>query len=88
MRAPLALALLSLAALLGACRSSVDPEATRACRAEAAAKVRASHPSGPTPGVGQEERELCEACCRARGLSSVEPGYCECGKLGLDALMK
>ena len=33
-------------------------------------------------------RERCEACCRRRGLSSVEPGYCECGQLGLDALIK
>lgn len=30
----------------------------------------------------------CESCCRAHGWDSVDPGPCECGKLGIDVLLK
>jgi hypothetical protein len=33
-------------------------------------------------------KKICDACCHDRGLSSVEPGSCACGDLGLDALFK
>lgn len=70
----------SLLVLSGCCRvrSTFDSGATAACQAEG---------SAPDAGPGAA-RERCEACCRRRGLSSVEPGYCECGQLGLDALIK
>ncbi len=81
MRTGVLLVLLVLLVALQACRlhSTYDTEATRACMAEATADA------GTDPGA---VRTLCEACCHRGGLSSVEPGYCECGKLGLDALLK
>ena len=36
----------------------------------------------------QVSRERFDACCRRRGLDSVDPGSQSCGKLGLDALLK
>jgi hypothetical protein len=61
-------------------RTTYDGGATAACMAEATADAGAGDMSGV--------QTRCVACCQKRGLSSVEPGYCECGKLGLDALLK
>ena len=70
-----------LCALLLLCgcrvRTEYRGDITKACEEEA------GYDAGP-----QAHREACEACCNKRGFESVEPGYCSCGKLGLDGLLK
>lgn len=76
------LALLGLVTLT-ACRTEYRTDVTKECMDEATAislKARDAGFEDPNP--------ICEECCHRKGFSNVEPGYCSCGKLGLDALLK
>jgi len=70
------LALLSICA----CRihTTYDGTVTSTCTTEAT--------TGTTDPV--QARQKFDDCCHRNGLDSVEPGSMECGKLGLDALLK
>lgn len=65
-------------------RSKYDGEATTACMHEASAKDQKARLDGGSIDVNR----ACKDCCHEKGLDEVEPGPCECGKLGLDALLK
>jgi hypothetical protein len=81
--APIAVLLLSLSALCGCrCRTEYHPDVTKECMEEALAS------RGRSDGGPVRENEICKECCVRRGLQVVDPGGCECGKLGVDALFK
>ena len=66
--------------LLAGCRvhTTYDSAATSDCAKEANTGIT-------DPKVN---RARFDECCHRRGLDSVDPGSQECGKLGLDALLK
>ena len=82
-------AIVVLAMVAAGCRTEARADVNEACHREADAAIagkRAATDGGAVdPGA---HRTICEDCCRRHGLNSIEPGYCECGKLGLDALLR
>ena len=80
---PIAVLLLSATVMAGCqCRTEYHPDVTKECMDEALAS-RGGLDGGPV-----HENDICKECCLRRGLQSVDPGGCECGKLGVDALFK
>lgn len=68
------------------CRTQYEPEVTRQCMGWAADELEQRRDGGVVDLL--EHKRLCEDCCRSRGFDAVDPGPCECGKLGVDVLLK
>ena len=67
------------------CRTTYDSATTKTCMDEAMAasdKVRIED------GGYVDPNPMCRDCCHRHRLDDVEPGYCSCGELGVDALLK
>lgn len=69
------------------CRTTYAPEVTARCMDEAARTVASRDGGHPAVDLTEHKR-LCEQCCHDHGLEAVDPGTCECGKLGLDVLTR
>src|SRR5258708_3388431 len=83
--------LLAFGALIDCrCRTRYDARATAECKETAMKQAVTSAPDsgGHGEAVAADWDKRCQDCCHAHRLDNIEPGYCECGDLGLDALMK
>jgi len=81
----------SLVLAATACRIHTEyrGEVTKACEAEADGTITKRRIAADGGAFDWSDRDkMCQDCCHAHDLSNVEPGYCACGKMGLDALMK
>ena len=69
--------------LLASCRlkTKYDLDTTKAC-------VDRSLAGQADGGPGYDWNRACKDCCHEKGMTAVDPGGCECGELGLDALLK
>lgn len=67
------------------CRTQYAPgDVTSKCVDEGY-KAAIARDAGNDPLAPKNE---CEKCCSDHGWEGVDPGPCECGKLGLDVLLK